>query len=1336
MKKYYLLYLLLVNLLNVAGQTSVEPVFNHELFTRFRNLTTRDGLSGNNVLDMVQDSCGFIWIATTNGLNRYDGYKFRTFLHDEEDSLSLSDNYVTSLSIDVSGCLWVGTKKGLNRYNPQNESFWHFPIHSQFVNGLSNGWVRKVYHAPNSGILWVETVDGVLNKIDLKTNDIRKFRHEKIGSRYYDYHSIFCDRSGNLWFGGRDFGPYKLDTITNQFSLIKADPNNPDKKRDNDIACIFQDSGGKYWMSATDGFYQYFPEDDRFRKWLATSTFDIVEAYNKKLWIATGHGLYSFNPETAVFTAYQHNENDNNNNTLVSNQLNCLLFDANYNLWIGTDKGISLLHYRENLFRHYLHIPATQGSLSSNKVSCFLQDSDNQLWIGTKGGGLLKWDTLNDSFIDYEKKFPGKMVSCLYEDREKDIWIGLWSGRGFYKFDRNAEKFTHYALRYNSLKFDWYNDFYEDNKNRLWVGFWGAQGVHFFNRDKGMFEPYNLNLLEAPMVPELKLIEIDNDFVWCFSQQGYLHRYNIKGDFYESFVNFNKAAILPEWGDNNHINILNLKHFEIVHCLFNYNQMTFFGTNNGLIIKQGQQFKQIIKPWLTDVFAFAPVGNEVFMATSSGLVKLNIRNFTFDWICHFDGIKDAENRKINRLMVTDSLVMMGTGQGLLIYNLNQQKWLGPDEISVTGSVNDILKTSRGVFWLATNQGLVKLDRKLKISGLYNTENSFHKGLLSQNIYSLCMPNEVLWLGTEKGLLKFSGNDSVFVSASGLVDIPVYSVKLHNKTLWLATGSGLTEFRPAVDSAVFRFKKSNHQLSSRLTQFIYPDNKGYVWMGTTNNGLNRITASSMSIQQFTSSPGNADAFWGNHASAILQCADNTLLIGGLGINIYNYKNGTFTHFTSADGLPSDVILGLVEDKQGSIWISTPKGLIQWNRKTNQLRVYAEGWGMIPGEFNEALFRTKSNEILVASDDGFYAFDPKSIGSVLSSDKVEITGFKIFNKTVRTDFTQNKRVVLKYDQNFFSFEFSDLNFLKTKTQYLYKLKGIDEDWVKTDNINFASYTHIDHGNYTFCVTTEANLKTGISPQKIELVIEPPFWKRTWFVFIEMLLVLCIISSIYYQRIKRFRLKEKQLKLEQKLLRSQMNPHFVFNALIAIQSFIFKSEPREAGRYLSKFAKLMRLFLQNTRNEYILLSKELETLAYYMELQKLRFNDSFDFSIDCTEDIDPEHIKIPPMMAQPFIENAIEHGFKAIKYPGMIEVNYSFIEDSILISIRDNGIGITKSMQQSEIKKHKSLATVIARERLNIFNKKSDNYSMQINDLSEVDRNITGTEVLINVPFKTEF
>lgn len=232
---------------------------------------------------------------------------------------------------------------------------------------------------------------------------------------------------------------------------------------------------------------------------------------------------------------------------------------------------------------------------------------------------------------------------------------------------------------------------------------------------------------------------------------------------------------------------------------------------------------------------------------------------------------------------------------------------------------------------------------------------------------------------------------------------------------------------------------------------------------------------------------------------------------------------------------------------------------------------------------------------------------------------------------------------------------------------------------------------------------------------------------------IMILIIIFLLYRQG--KMKAKQKAAVLEQKLLRSQMNPHFIFNSLVAIQSYIYKNEAVLAGDFLARFAELIRFALESSRNEFLSLDKEIRMMRIYLELQKLRFENLFDYSLIVDEELEPESATIPPMFAQPFVENAIEHGLRHLESGGLIEIRYQQLDECcVRITISDNGIGRAKANKIKKKTNHQSLAIDITRERLEILSGKfKRKYSFKIRDLKDHDRNDAGVEVVIDIPIK---
>ena len=243
-----------------------------------------------------------------------------------------------------------------------------------------------------------------------------------------------------------------------------------------------------------------------------------------------------------------------------------------------------------------------------------------------------------------------------------------------------------------------------------------------------------------------------------------------------------------------------------------------------------------------------------------------------------------------------------------------------------------------------------------------------------------------------------------------------------------------------------------------------------------------------------------------------------------------------------------------------------------------------------------------------------------------------------------------------------------------------------------------------------------------------------KNAWIIVLLVVMILGVVAVLVSLRINRMRADHKIMDLRQKVLLTQMNPHFLFNSLTAIQSFILDDKNDDANNYLSRLASLVRGILENSREEFVSLRTELRTLEDYIGLQKLRFeNDiAYNFEIDAT--LNQDEIMVPPMLAQPFIENALIHGRLRNNPDACINVQVAKTEDeqSIKFNIIDNGIGIEEAKKQSNKRNHKSLATSIALDRVKIYNfKSSKKMNFEIIDMNTIDQNKSGTKVSYSIP-----
>ena len=230
--------------------------------------------------------------------------------------------------------------------------------------------------------------------------------------------------------------------------------------------------------------------------------------------------------------------------------------------------------------------------------------------------------------------------------------------------------------------------------------------------------------------------------------------------------------------------------------------------------------------------------------------------------------------------------------------------------------------------------------------------------------------------------------------------------------------------------------------------------------------------------------------------------------------------------------------------------------------------------------------------------------------------------------------------------------------------------------------------------------------------------------------VVLVLGGVVAYLIIRQRQLNLQQQAQNMEQKMLRAQMNPHFIFNAMAAIQDFMLQNNSKQAASYLSKFSKLIRQILENSRSDYIRLEQEISMLENYLSLQNLRKQKPFIYQIEVAENLDEEEIAIPPMFAQPFIENAIEHGLADSMEEGVIKINFELLNDYVLLSIQNNGIGIEKATHVKKLnpKKHESLATKITQERIAIFR-----HSIKKDIAFDIQNLTQGTKIMFRLPYQ---
>ena len=382
--------------------------------------------------------------------------------------------------------------------------------------------------------------------------------------------------------------------------------------------------------------------------------------------------------------------------------------------------------------------------------------------------------------------------------------------------------------------------------------------------------------------------------------------------------------------------------------------------------------------------------------------------------------------------------------------------------------------------------------------------------------------------------------------------------------------------------------------------------------------------------------------------------------------------------------------------------------------------------------------KRHEILI--------IDPKSFQLNTEIPKPYLTSFTVFDKEIKTEkaLYYTDSVYLDYNQNFFSFTFSAIaNHFPEDVQFSYRLKNFDPEWKDGTKRRYAAYTNVPGGEYVFEIHAANNEGiTSTEPCQLFIAVAAPWWETLWFRSLAACILAGLIYMIYKYRTQQIRREEHlRRKFERELarvemgaLRAQMNPHFIFNSLNSIDYYIIKNQPEKASDYLQSFSRLIRLILQNSRANQITLHDELEAVRLYIEMESLRFSDQFDYIVKADPEIDLEAIKIPPMLLQPYLENAIWHGLMQKKGERRLELRITQSNGTLQCVIEDNGIGreAAARLRSKTATRRKSFGMQITKDRIAVINKLHGiNASVQITDLKDMNGNVEGTRVEVRIP-----
>lgn len=501
-----------------------------------------DGLSSYRAYDVAEDSQGFLWVGTLEGLNRYDGHAFKVFRHDDLDSTSLSNDIVRSLLVDRLGTLWVGTNDGLNEFNGKTERFTRYVNHPGNEKTIAKGRITRILE-DQSGSLWIAILGGGISRFDKQRREFIQYRNDPSNPnslRSDRVSALFEDDQGKLWMG-TDGGLSVLDRSSGQFTHHFHDDKNSNCLSHNSIRDIYQDFTGILWIATeggglnrfdgTTGMFMHYrssPKDPTTINHNDVSC--IFQNDYRYLWIGTSDndgGLARFDMRTETFTRFK--SDPLNPRSLLHNYIRAIRQDKSGVMWIVTDRGLARLYLRTEQFQHYLvdsnpvgsqvvssvcesrngtlligidglrvfnaksgsmlkyikNNPDKPTSIRPGFVHVLYEDGHGAIWAGTTAGGLELVDPISGNVIHYDMGlgYQAGSVHTILEDKNSILWVGV-TNTGLVRFDRKVNEFTVYkSIRGNprSLSNNSVFALLEDNAGVLWIGTEGG-GLNRFDR--------------------------------------------------------------------------------------------------------------------------------------------------------------------------------------------------------------------------------------------------------------------------------------------------------------------------------------------------------------------------------------------------------------------------------------------------------------------------------------------------------------------------------------------------------------------------------------------------------------------------------------------------------------------------------------------------------------------------------------------------------------------------------------------------------------------------------------------------------------------------------------
>lgn len=779
-----------------------------------------------------------------------------------------------------------------------------------------------------------------------------------------------------------------------------------------------------------------------------------------------------------------------------------ILKDTHGFMWFGSTDGLN--KFDGYHFTTYQNIPGDTMSIPDNSVWALYEDSNGNLWVGTDGGGLSLYDRYADTFITFQndpdnpQSLPHNSVNDIIEDNEGYLWIGTYGG-GLVQMI-NPGIFKHYSNEENdptSLSDDLIHDLFVDANGELWVS--TQNGLNLFDKETESFFRYHADEQTGNGLKNDNILSVAEDekgIIWLGTWGGGLYSFDRSTSIFQQY--------LFQDQENNRVPFVFIDDVENIWAGFLGKGLVSVDPVSGELTSfQNDRLDQ--KSIVNDNiwFIYQDDLDNIWLGTEGGISWFNIKDQPIKSFGISSLVPVFSNTVITKFDETDDgKIVFSTENEVGYFEFTTGAKPKARKLTKAPEIWSSVVCENGEVWVtAYGYGVYRYDQNLN---LINTYTEFDGHEVKNATYLYEDGQGLVWIGTYgSGLIRYdlTRSESYFYSLldSGAIrSPPVLNITdADTDNLWIGTyGDGLL----LLDKSNGKYRKFNEgnqgelALSHGTVLSVLTGENGVIWVGTDGGGLNRLDTRKNKVELLT----------------------------------------------TEDGLPSNVILGIIEDEKGYLWLSSNNGITKYAPESGEVKNYSEEDGLVSKGFNaDAYFKASNGYLLFGSGNGFNYFHPDSLKPKTFSPPVYFTGLKILNKPQNLDGKKltrhinfNDKITLNHKENFFTLEFAALDYqAPLSNQYAYRLDGFNTDWIYTSaSDRQATFTNLDHGEYVLEVkATNSDGVWSDRQAKMMITILPAPWETWWAYSLYGLLFISALGLVIRTFIVRERLKSN-LKVEQ--------------------------------------------------------------------------------------------------------------------------------------------------------------------------------------------------------------